>query len=266
MSYELNIVTNLSPAVVEALAIPASPALYIYDSDPRISPQRVFKDSRGNWIQEGNGFPGLGSDPIDLPDDLGDGVNVGFLNAEYNGPELTKINRAMAGIGVNFHGTVEEAERQNARYLIHRLRRIGSLCGVVGAYNWFPRETDRPCRRTVLNHLDIWCPSLYVRQNSDDPKWPMDKSYDRDYPPRPIIPFVMLASASGEMLGQTSWYKVFAMCQFYDIRALMLWGVETELAYARTAGQFMRNGARLARVSLVPKTPGDTDDKIKVME
>lgn len=264
----MKIVTCLPEAARKALVFHADPCEYVYDSDPRINPQRIFQwGPEKKWAQDGHGFPYPGMEAPNLPG-LRSGRR-GYLNAEHSGPDFRTVVAGrlvgelplpMRAKGVETHGTREGAERALAMYLTTILLEIKGRCGEAGAYNFYPFDGISDARALVLSYCDVWSPPLYVNHNGSGPVMNLPLA-PTIMPPKPIVPIVRLDANDGDMLGQGSWTSIFHYSQKMGAREMMLWGTSDNLARTAKASQFMRNGAIMAGVTLEPKgEPGPKDE------
>ena len=264
----MKVITCLPEAARKALVFHADPCEYVYDSDPRINPQRIFQwGAEKKWAQDGRGFPDGNLDQVDLSG-LRPGRR-GYLNAEHFGPDFRtmvagrlvgELPLPMRAMGLQFHETREKAEHRLAAWLVSRLLSIRHRCGEVGAYNFYPFDGISDARALVLSFCDVWSPALYVNHNGHGPRLslPLASSI---MPPRPVVPIVRLDANDGSMLGQSSWTSIFNVARGLGANEVMLWGTSDDAQRTEKASQFMLNGALLAGETLEAKGgPGPKDE------
>lgn len=273
---EMSVITCMPEASRQALVIDAAPCEYIYDSDPRITPQRIFKTSTGEWAQDGRGFPDQHFDPVNLTA-LRPGMR-GYFNCEHYAPSFHEtaiiggkpvylpgmsVNLAMRSKGMFIHGSRECAETNQVGYIIHRCRAIKEVCGSVGAYNFYPFEGISDRRAMVLQFLDVWTPPLYVARNLAIPNLDIPLAPDI-MPPKPVEPAVCLLAENWDLVGQTSWMAVFEKAQQIGAKGVLLWGALADAKLAAKGSEFMVNGATMAGVKLALKHSGPPDHQAPV--
>lgn len=254
----MKIITCLPEASRLALAFHADPCEYVYDSDPRLPPQRVFQHGPQKlWAMDGRGFPDPEADVFSV-EGLRRGMR-GYLNAEHYGPDFyTKqgdLPQPMRALGLGLFGSQEAAKLGLCEWLVARLLALQDHCGECGAYNWYPFDGMSDYRAIVLDACDVWSPSLYVQRNGDKPSMLLPLA-PRIMPPKPVVPVVCLQANDGSMLGLSSWTATFHYAMNLGAQELLLWGVEKDIATVEKASQFMANGAKVAGVTLASKTPG----------